>query len=327
MTPSKALFRSHLMQQFAAAARHQSRPPLALAAASSSSGKRRSSSTTSASSHFTSSSAPRGTSSILPASHASASTATHITATPARSKSTVVERSEEDAGVHHDLLAVDKDTVEDTVNPLASSFQSLMTTRRTQSKFHLVEDTQQQSHLKLALDRAIVCAQAAPNHHKTEPFFFKRLMAPSASTQELSHIASQVVLQKKQRKDPEHAQAHADRKFQKWCQIPAFLVTLVQDNQEPQSLSTDALYEPMEYMPPTTERQLEDVCMELLFLCCLLLWKGGLVVAKGCTRTTRDVVHLRHSLINLLLTLLFSSSTLRHVRQFKIYFYHCMPKV
>ena len=100
-----------------------------------------------------------------------------------------------------------------------------MTTRRTQSNFSLLENDDQQRFLKSAIDRAVVCAQTAPNHNRTEPFFFKRIMAPSDSSRHLADIASRVVYQKKLIKDPEHAQAHATRKREKWERIPAFLVT------------------------------------------------------------------------------------------------------
>ncbi len=144
-------------------------------------------------------------------------------------------------------------------SPLAASFQNLITTRRTQSKFSLLENEEQQLYLKSAIDRAVVCAKSAPNHHKTEPFRFKRIMTPTDSSRHLADIASQVVYQKKLAKDPEHAQAHATRKRAKWQSIPAFLVTLVKDNQEAQILNHANEYEPMGYKPPTTERQLEDV--------------------------------------------------------------------
>ena len=239
MTPSKALFRSHLMQQFAATARNQSRPPLALAAASSSESRSSRRDTSSSTSSRFAAAATRGSSILDAPTSASKRTTSTVTDTPS------------------DMLR----QTEDTVGVQASSLQSLITSRHTQSTFSLVVDDLQRQHLKDALDRAIVCAQAAPNHHKTEPFLFKRMLAPSAATRQLAEIASQVVYQKKKHKDPPHAQAHADRKLLKWNQIPAFLVTLVQDNQEHQPFSTndDHKYEPMDYMPPTTERQLEDV--------------------------------------------------------------------
>lgn len=271
MTPSKALFRSHLMQQFAAAARHQSRPPLALAAASSSSsspnnsGAIRRSSSQSTSTFTGSSTTTRGSSSQYPPPPSALSNTTTTTAT--RTQSTLSD------GVLLRNNDSKEDTEEDTVilapSPLASSLQSLLTSRRTQSKFTLDITEQQQLHLKQALDRAIVCAQAAPNHHKTEPFFFKRMLAPSTFTKQLADIAAHIVLNKKLKKDPNHAQAHADRKRDKWNDMPAFLVALVQDNQakeQQQDDDDDDEYEPMEYMPPTTERQLEDVSIEIFIL-------------------------------------------------------------
>jgi hypothetical protein len=57
----------------------------------------------------------------------------------------------------------------------------------------------------------------------------------------------------------------ARKKREKWLQIPAFLVALVHNNQNPTtkeiggSNDDDAIYDPLEYVPPNSERQLEDV--------------------------------------------------------------------
>jgi nitroreductase len=292
MTPSKAVFRSHLMQQFAAAACNQSRPPLAIAAFLSSSSREHG--TFSSKRQF---SAPRGgggaSSSILQPNLAEPRVSTKSAVSRRNSSTLRTEEINSEADLNGNTASSDKDTEtgrrnsstlrsddstpseadlkEDSVlsdkdteteplcpAPLAASFQTLMTTRRTQSKFSLPEHEEQQLFLKSAIERAVVCAQSAPNHHKTEPFFFKRIMAPSDSSRQLADIAFHVVYQKKLKKDPEHAQVHATRKGEKWRKIPAFLVTLVKDNQEAQVLNNTNEYEPMEYKPPTTERQLED---------------------------------------------------------------------
>jgi nitroreductase len=144
---------------------------------------------------------------------------------------------------------------------MANSLQSLIQSRYTAVHFEPMQPEQ----LKRALDRAIACAQAAPNHHRTEPFFFKRLLAPSSSTQRLADIAARVVFAKKSKSDPRFAQAHADRKRDKWNRIPAFLVALVA-NQSPVQDAVDGDdddYAPLEFSPPQTERQLEDVSFML----------------------------------------------------------------
>lgn len=120
--------------------------------------------------------------------------------------------------------------------------------------------------IKESLDRAILCGMHAPNHHKTEPFTFKRIMSPSDATERLAEVAYHVKLRKNP--DSENNQSLADRKRHKWGQIPGFLVALVEGqplqeefgSSSSSSSSTTAIdpYEPLPLVVPRTERQLEN---------------------------------------------------------------------
>lgn len=235
---------------------------------------------------------------------------------------------------------------------LALAFQTLLQTRRTNSHYrtpilsssHHHHHQQQNSHAhsnikdslysaptlstnqfidfhddnyyyyKAALDRAVAAGMAAPNHKKTEPFAFKRLLGRSPTTDRLADIAARVYRQKEERRKRIEQQqqqnnsspfddddnnnwdpalmVEVNRKRDKWRQVPAFLVTLVtstslqiplnssvsseiddnavsaatlvpdvffrlkEDNDD--NDDDDDYYEPMPFVPPTSERELED---------------------------------------------------------------------
>jgi hypothetical protein len=150
--------------------------------------------------------------------------------------------------------------------------------------------------LKQALDRAVACGQMAPNHKRTEPFTVLRFFASSQTAIQLADICYHVTLfHKKNSNNNNNCSVEtAERKRQKWLDIPAFLVTLVHDNQttvlttttttttttatttmytdddlqvssssgnsrSSSSSSSSNLYQALPFVPPTTERQLEDV--------------------------------------------------------------------
>jgi len=99
-----------------------------------------------------------------------------------------------------------------------------------------------------ALERAVKCGQATT---RTDPFTFKRLIAPSQATERLAEIAYQVDLRHKQ---PGKSSKSAERKRDKYSQIPAFLVTTVSED----SLDTDLEsvsdeYDLLPYTPPSEE--------------------------------------------------------------------------
>jgi nitroreductase len=197
-----------------------------------------------------------------------------------------------------------------TEEALPQLFQNLILTRRTRSHFAPLSppsdegdigsrasvDSTKRVFWTDALDRAVMCGYAAPNHRRTEPFTFRRLLSPSSKTRDLADIAYQVQVRKlrlqRQRKEQEEqseeclahlsgrakegsgsatTQADADdaksaqRKHDKWNQIPAFLVATVKapslihgGGNDPSELLPPFLYEPIEYKPPATIRELED---------------------------------------------------------------------
>jgi len=136
-----------------------------------------------------------------------------------------------------------------------SSFQYLLSTRRSVSSFLPLKHD-----LRPALDRSLLCAQNAPNHKRTEPFVFKRLLRQTAIDR-LAQIAYEVTLQRRSEKDPEGAKSFAERKKVKWSQVPAYLVALVEGQpiQEQAVEANDNLFDEIPFVGPQTERQLEDV--------------------------------------------------------------------
>ena len=176
-----------------------------------------------------------------------------------------------------------------STSSLARSFQSLMMTRHTGTSFgrkavatQKNANQHQHSLLASAIDRAVACGQMAPNHKRTEPFSFKRLIAPSDTTRRLSDIAYHVNLIH----NPNSSIKVAEKKRQKWLDVAAFLVALCHDNQHP-TLATSSssepnqddnddkevgdnvqglLYKRLPYSAPQTERQLEDVSSLDIFL-------------------------------------------------------------
>jgi hypothetical protein len=183
-------------------------------------------------------------------------------------------------------------SLQQSPSKLALAFQSLINTRRTSSRFVPWDATmpsistssssqhqqQQQQVWKLALYRAVACAQHAPNHKRTEPFTFTQMIAPSASTHRLAEIVYHVTLRKqrsntaattslgnrKEQDDDAWAEQVAQQKRAKFLQVPAFLVTVVSNNQAAAEDSTTTTtmvdpYQPLAFVPPSDERQLEDV--------------------------------------------------------------------
>lgn len=156
-------------------------------------------------------------------------------------------------------------TNDETGSSLAESMQSLLKARRTATSLthnsHHTDHVRQEERifLKKALDRAVACAQMAPNHKRTEPFSFVRFFADSKAANELAEIAYQTSLSK--------SHPVAERKRQKWLQIPAFLVAVVHENQSIplENLEESDQYQGLPYVPPGTEQQLEDVSVLCVF--------------------------------------------------------------
>lgn len=284
-------FRSHLMQQFAAQARTQSRPPLALLgllsdddnithslpdaaldpwrADSSQRFRHLSSIETSSPSNsvnlrrrhtdsevFQWSRSQRSLTPIIPPKQFSTKSANNNTGNSD-------SEGESCDGFDSSLL--------EGKFQLASSFQNLLKTRRTTSRFSALTAStpiyEERDYWNDALERAVLCGYQAPNHKRTEPFTFKRMIAPSERTERLAEIAFNVALRQidsaeetlsadqiSSRKDK------AQRKRDKWSRIPAFLVATVQEEEGlfENDLETLNEYDQLPYIPPQTERALED---------------------------------------------------------------------
>jgi hypothetical protein len=151
-------------------------------------------------------------------------------------------------------------------NEISKQFHSVLLSRRTAAKplvFTTSNDTpklreMEKEYLRNALDRAVQASQMAPNHKRTEPFTFTRIWFGSQSATELAEICYEVTLLR-QKSEPV-----ARNKREKWSQIPAFLVTTVHNNQQAddymlEDYGINDLYTQVEYSPPITVRQLEDV--------------------------------------------------------------------
>jgi nitroreductase len=273
------IFRSHLMQQFAAAARTQSRPPIALATSS----KRRSSSSflnvvavaakehqdhlllDGSALHNNGRGGPMQASSIASADHglrrlSTAAVGVEVAATGAHAVQGVRgDEVEELAECDHRGEKERNDEAERTYTDAAvspatvSSFQSTLLSRRTVASLSYL----QPDVLKLSLDRAILCAQSAPNHKHTEPTFFKRMLSPSPAIDALAEIVYNVTYKRKSVTDPENAESFAARKRDKWNRIPAYLVVAIK-NQPPSCRGDEELYTELPFVGPQTERHLED---------------------------------------------------------------------
>jgi nitroreductase len=211
---------------------------------------------------------------------------------------------------------------------LSVSFQNLLQTRRTTSQFRSASEALKNNtgavhqhgespplltsaEYKAALDRAVAAGRAAPNHKRTEPFTFKRLLGPSPSTEKLADIAGHVHLQNQRDKlqgaSEDALLAESQRKRDKWIQIPAFLVTLVssaqpKEGRDEEQLNDNSPYVPLPYIPPATERELEDYAAACAATQNILLslhaeeistkWATGPVVR---TPAFRELIHAQPS--------------------------------
>lgn len=309
MSASSYMFRSHLMQQFVAGARNQGRTtPIALIGWMSNNNNN-------TVRHYPNNLAPN------PDQNSVESNSLDPTLTPRRDISSIgtsAIESDESSAIHKmantrqasasspqestpsssSSFVSKRDTIPQQPRnvELSRSFQQLIQTRRTSRKFlKLSESNLTADDYKLAIDRAVVAGRSAPNHKRTEPFTFKRLLGPSRNIDRLAEIAKEVYLRQHhgQYDLGEDVEQAAEAKRIKWSQIPAFLVTLVSsssnhqndtssshiftenstsepwmdhDNDESDAngpLSIDRIgqedvYEALPYQPPASERELED---------------------------------------------------------------------
>jgi hypothetical protein len=126
--------------------------------------------------------------------------------------------------------------------------------------------------LKTAIDRAVRVAQIKCSSQNGEvvPFAFRRFFSNSQSSEHLTEIGSRVnKLAQTKNNDDEHNKA-MNNKIKEWSNnnVPAFIVALVHNNQRAtneEELNCNDPFEAMEYSPPETEQNLEDVssCLPL----------------------------------------------------------------
>ena len=312
-------FRSHLMQQFAAAARQQSRPPLALAplygdGGSTASSQRRRATTASPSPPRR---GPSTATAIPPPPTAAGLSPRYMVQGITRSLSSLTATSLAAAAEEEgEATATNNNNDESIPAPpsipeLQQSFQNLLKTRRTIS--NLVQHPESSAHLNAAISRAVQCAVEAPNHKRTEPYTFTRLIAPSAATEALADVCYNVSVRRmreKQKGSEKTLLAEAERKRDRWRNIPAFLVAAVggMPDQVPsdshpthQKERSEYMYAELPLVPPQTELQLENYAATCAATQNVLLslhaeelgskWATGPVIR---TKAFRDVVQLRN---------------------------------
>jgi nitroreductase len=168
---------------------------------------------------------------------------------------------------------------------LSIALQNMLQTRRTSSNFaprllsssasanagqeqaEMQTKTQEHQYWMGALERAVVCGYTAPNHKRTEPFTFKRMVGPSESTERLADIAYHVSLREQKQNihktgaSPEQIEEKALKKRNKWSSIPAFLVTMLKSETivaDPDVVESMDAYGQLPYSAPANERELED---------------------------------------------------------------------
>lgn len=197
-----------------------------------------------------------------------------------------------------------------SIPELQQSFQNMLKTRRTVSNF-LQHSESSADHLRSAISRAVQCAVEAPNHKRTEPYTFTRLIAPSAATEALANVCYHVSVRRmreKQKGSEKTLLAEAERKRDRWRSIPAFLVASVGGMPDQVPPEAHALceeegseYAQLPFVPPQTELQLENYAASCAATQNVLLslhseklgskWATGPVIR---TKAFRDVVQLRN---------------------------------
>jgi len=196
-----------------------------------------------------------------------------------------------------------------SIPELQQSFQNLLRTRRTVS--NLIQHPESSAHLSTAISRAVQCAVEAPNHKRTEPYTFTRLIAPSATTEALADVCYHVSVRRmreKQKGSEKTLLAEAERKRYRWRNIPAFLVASVGGMPDQIPSDTHAPYQEegseyaeLPFVPPQTELQLENYAATCSATQNVLLslhseqlgskWATGPVIR---TKAFRNVIQLRN---------------------------------
>lgn len=167
-------------------------------------------------------------------------------------------------------LKVDRNYV--TRKLYSDAINSMMTPRGgAAAASNATDDDERRELLKTAIDRAVRVAQikcsSSQNGEVVVPFAFRRFFSNSYSSERLTEIGVRVNNKLAQTKniDDEHNKAMNNFKVKEWSNnnVPAFIVALVHNNQratnEEEELNDNDPFEAMEYSPPETEQNLEDV--------------------------------------------------------------------
>ena len=175
-------------------------------------------------------------------------------------------------------LKVDRNYI--TRKLYSDAINSLMTPRGGAAASNATDHDERRELLKTAIDRAvrvaqIKCSSSSQNGEVVVPFAFRRFFSNSHSSERLTEIGVRVNNKLAQTKniDDEHSKAMNNNKVKEWSDnnVPAFIVALVHNNQratneEEEELNDNDPFGAMEYSPPETEQNLEDVssCLPLL---------------------------------------------------------------
>lgn len=176
----------------------------------------------------------------------------------------------------------------------AFSFQTMLKTRRTTSNFIPLQDLtlNQKEQIYDAIFRAIECAIQAPNHYRTEPTTYYRIMPNTNSWEKLLDITYNVALiqyKSKSSTTEEEAKVKAVNKQMKWKNTIGGYIAVCVSGQPEQEQGGDMIdfYDVLPLRPPETERQIEDfasACASIQNIL-LSLHSEGLGAKVGATMT------------------------------------------
>jgi anti-sigma28 factor (negative regulator of flagellin synthesis) len=173
-------------------------------------------------------------------------------------------------------LKVDRNYI--TRKLYSDAINSMMTPRGGAAASNATDDDERRELLITVIDRAVRVAQikcsSSQNGEVVVPFAFRRFFSNSHSSERLTEIGVRVNNKLAQTKniDDEHSKAMNNNKVKEWSNnnVPAFIVALVHNNQratneEEEELNDNDPFGVMEYFPPETEQNLDDVssCLPL----------------------------------------------------------------
>ena len=155
----------------------------------------------------------------------------------------------------------------------SDAINSMMTPKGGAAALNATDDDERRELLKTAIDRAVRVAQikysSSQNGEVVVPYAFRRFFSNSHSSERLTEIGVRVnnkLAQTKNNDDEHNYKAMNNNKVKEWSNnnVPAFIVALVHNNQratneEEEELNDNDPFEAMEYSPPETEQNLDDV--------------------------------------------------------------------